>query len=225
MLLGLDRFLDLVFFVLAYIIDPIHLPSQNLHHHLHDEQEPVDVHEQQCKQQSVEEKVERDIGDGLQAGDVRGVQHFEGEPVQSEAEPCDAKAQKAHAGQDIIDHVAFSCTDLEVDVEFCELQQNVVDVMEEQHEEPDIVIPEGVGECNQCQSDEVMQQHDGGVFPPRIHVYCGVDGVAVEAPLDQIDNGDIRRHLHSALPVVKDRGRVVKEAVVAIEEQVGGVGP
>lgn len=52
-------------------------------------QEPVDVHEQQCKQQSVEKKVERDVGDGLQAGDVRGVQHFEGEPVQSEAEPVE----------------------------------------------------------------------------------------------------------------------------------------
>lgn len=50
-------------------------------------QEPVDVHEQQCKQQSIKEKVKRDVGDGLQAGDVGGVQHFEGEPVQSEAEP------------------------------------------------------------------------------------------------------------------------------------------
>lgn len=59
-------------------------------------QEPVDVHEQQCKQQSVEEKVERDIGDGLQAGDVRGVQHFEGEPVQSEAEPVEETSTWLH---------------------------------------------------------------------------------------------------------------------------------
>lgn len=52
-------------------------------------QEPVDVHEQQCRQQSVEEKVERDVGDGLQAGNEGGIQHFEGEPVQSEAKPVE----------------------------------------------------------------------------------------------------------------------------------------
>lgn len=58
-----------------------------------------------------------------------------------EASPCDPKAHKAHAGQGVVDHVAFSSADLEVDVEFCKFQQNVVDVMEEQHQEPDIVIP------------------------------------------------------------------------------------
>lgn len=58
-----------------------------------------------------------------------------------QASPCDAKAYKAHTGQDIVDHVAFSSTDLEVDIKFCELQQDVVDVMEEQHQEADVVKP------------------------------------------------------------------------------------
>lgn len=58
-----------------------------------------------------------------------------------QASPCDPKAHKAHAGQDLVDRVDFSSTELKVDVEFCKLQQNVVEVMKEQHEEPDIVIP------------------------------------------------------------------------------------
>lgn len=37
--------------------------------------------------------------------------------------------------------MAFSSTDLEVDVEFRELQQDVVEVMEKQYEKPDIVKP------------------------------------------------------------------------------------
>ena len=50
-------------------------------------QEPVDVHEQQRQQQGVEEEVEGDVGDRLQAGHTGGVQHLQGEPVQPEPEP------------------------------------------------------------------------------------------------------------------------------------------
>lgn len=50
-------------------------------------QEPVDVHEQQCKEESVEEEVEGDGGDGLDAGHTGGIQHFERKPVETEPEP------------------------------------------------------------------------------------------------------------------------------------------
>lgn len=50
-------------------------------------QEPVDVHEQQGEEKSVEEEVEGDVGDGLDAGHAGGVQHFERKPVETEPEP------------------------------------------------------------------------------------------------------------------------------------------
>ena len=50
-------------------------------------QEPVDVHEQQRQEKSVEEEVKGDAGDGLEAGHTRGIQHFEREPVETEPEP------------------------------------------------------------------------------------------------------------------------------------------
>lgn len=50
-------------------------------------QEPVDIHEQQCQEKSVEEEVERDARHRLKAGHTRGIQHFEREPVETEPEP------------------------------------------------------------------------------------------------------------------------------------------
>lgn len=39
-------------------------------------QEPVDVHEQQGEEKSVEEEVEGDVGDGLKARHAGGIQNF-----------------------------------------------------------------------------------------------------------------------------------------------------
>lgn len=50
-------------------------------------QEPVDVHEQQSEEKSVEEEVEGDAGYRLEAGHTCGVQYFEREPVETEPEP------------------------------------------------------------------------------------------------------------------------------------------
>ncbi len=50
-------------------------------------QEPVDVHEQQRQEKSVEEEVEGNAGDRLEAGDTCGIQYFEREPVETEPEP------------------------------------------------------------------------------------------------------------------------------------------
>jgi len=63
--------------------------------------------------------------------------------------------------------------------------------------------PEGVGEGDEGQRDDVVHHHDGRVFPPRVHVHRGVDGVAVEAALDQVGDGDVRGHRHATLPVWK----------------------
>lgn len=50
-------------------------------------QEPVDVHEQQGQQQSIEEEVEGDVGDSLDAGHTCGIQHFQREPVETKPKP------------------------------------------------------------------------------------------------------------------------------------------
>lgn len=50
-------------------------------------QEPVDVHEQQGEEERVEEEVEGQGGNGLEARHTRGVQYFEREPVETEPEP------------------------------------------------------------------------------------------------------------------------------------------
>lgn len=47
----------------------------------------------------------------------------------------------------------------------------------------------------------MVHHHDGRVFPPRVQVDGGVDGVAVEAALDQVGDGDVCRHWHTTLPV------------------------
>lgn len=54
----------------------------------HSYQEPVDIHEEQGKQECVEEEVERNVGNRLDAGDAGGPQHFKGEPVQTEPKPA-----------------------------------------------------------------------------------------------------------------------------------------
>lgn len=61
-------------------------------------QEPVDIHEQQRKKESVEEEVERDGRDGLDAGYTGGVQHFQREPVETEPEPETGEGKKTQFG-------------------------------------------------------------------------------------------------------------------------------
>lgn len=55
-------------------------------------------------------------------------------------------------------------------------------------------IPEGIGEANERQSDDVVHDHDGRVLPPCIHIHRSIDGVAVETALDQVGYGDVCRH-------------------------------
>lgn len=50
-------------------------------------QEPVNIHEEQREEKSVEEEVEGDVRDRLEAGYTCGIQHFEGKPVETEPEP------------------------------------------------------------------------------------------------------------------------------------------
>lgn len=222
---GLEWFLSVFFFIFSNIADLLHLPSQNFHHKHYNKQKPVNVHDKQGDQKGVEKKVEGDVGDSLLAGDAGSIQHFQWKPVQPEPEPGDTEAHRAHVGKDVVYQVVAATTCLEVDVEFGELQLDIIDVVEEQNKNTYVVVSECIGEGDQRQSDDVMQHHDFGVFPPCIHVHCGVDGVAVKAPLDQIGDCDIRGHRHPALPVIKHRWRVLEERVVGEEEKIRAVGP
>lgn len=66
-------------------------------------QEPVDVHEKQGEEKRVEEEVEGDAGDGLEAGHTRGVHDFEWEPVETEPEP-----ERDKDGSTILLHICSS---------------------------------------------------------------------------------------------------------------------
>lgn len=55
-------------------------------------------------------------------------------------------------------------------------------------------VPERVGEANECQRDDVVDHHDSRVLPPCVHVDRSINGVAVEAALDQVGYGDVCRH-------------------------------
>lgn len=57
--------------------------------------------------------------------------------------PGDAEADGAHVGEHIVEQVVASSSGLQVDVEFGELQLDVIDVMEKQNQDPDVVISEG----------------------------------------------------------------------------------
>ncbi|KAG9332218.1 hypothetical protein JZ751_015509 [Albula glossodonta] len=65
------------------------------------------------------------------------------------------------------------------------------------------VSPEGVGEGDQGQGDDVVHHHDDGVSPPDVHVDRGIDGVAIEASLNQICHRDVCRNHHPALPTYR----------------------
>lgn len=54
--------------------------------------------------------------------------------VSSLSSPGDAEADRAHVGQDVVDEVVVPSSGLEVDVELGELQLDVIDVVEEQHQ-------------------------------------------------------------------------------------------
>lgn len=58
------------------------------------------------------------------------------------ASPSDAEADGAHVGQDVIEQVIASTSGLQVDVELGELQLDVIDVVEEQHQDANVVISE-----------------------------------------------------------------------------------
>jgi len=59
------------------------------------------------------------------------------------ASPGDAEADGAHVGQHVVEQVVASSSGLQVDVELGELQLDVVDVVEEQHQNPYVVVSEG----------------------------------------------------------------------------------
>lgn len=69
------------------------------------------------------------------------------------------------------------------------------------------IVPERVGEANECQRDDVVHHHDCRVLPPSVHVDGSIDGVAVEAALDQVSQGDVCRHRHTTLPVWRSTER------------------
>lgn len=58
----------------------------------------------------------------------------------SGASPGDAEADGAHVRQHIVEEVIASSSGLQVDIELGELQLDVIDVMEEQHQNPYIVV-------------------------------------------------------------------------------------
>ena len=53
----------------------------------------------------------------------------------------------------------------------------------------------------------MVHHHDSGVFSPRVHIDRGIDGVTVEAALDQVGYGDVCRYGHTALPVCRGEGQ------------------
>lgn len=55
-------------------------------------------------------------------------------------------------------------------------------------------VPECVGEADERQRDDVVHHHDSRVLPPRVHIDGSINGVAVEAALDQVGDGDVCRH-------------------------------
>lgn len=74
-------------------------------------------------------------------------------------------------------------------------------IIRDAHESRGGELPESVGEANEGQRDDVVHHHHSRVLPPGIHVDGSVDGVAVEAALDQVGDGDISGHRHATLPV------------------------
>lgn len=218
-------FLLLILLVLPDVIHFLHLTRYDLHHKQNDEQEPVDVHKEQEKQQGVEEEVEWDVGNRLYAGDTRCPHNFQREPVQAKPKPGDAKANYTYVGQDVIDKMLFPAPGFEVDVDFGELQLYIIDIMQKENQNANVVISEGIGEGDQCHRDEVMDHHDQRVLPPRVHVDGGIYRVAIEATLDQVSYGDVHGDVHPASPVVKYRGRILKERVVCKKQQISAVGP
>ena len=56
------------------------------------------------------------------------------------ATPSDAEADRAHVRQYIIEQVVASSSGLQVDVELGELQLDIIDVMEEQHQNAYVVV-------------------------------------------------------------------------------------
>lgn len=178
--------------ILPDVIHLLHL--QDFDNEDHNEQEPVYVHEQQCKQQSVEEEVERNVWYRLQTGYTRSVQNFQGKPVQAKPKPCNAEADGAHVGENVVKQVVSTTSRLQVDVEFGEFKLDVIYVMQEQHKYTYIVVSEGIGKAYKCQCDDMMHHHDSRVLPPRVHVDCGVDRMAIEAALNQVGNGNVYRH-------------------------------
>lgn len=60
--------------------------------------------------------------------------------------PGDAEADGAHVGEHVVEQVVASASGLQVDVELGELQLDVVDVVEEQNQNPNVMIPDWGGE-------------------------------------------------------------------------------
>lgn len=69
--------------------------------------------------------------------------------------PGDAEADGAHVGEHVVEQVVASSSGLQVDVELGELQLDVVDVVEEQNQNPNVMIPDW-GEVGRGQKAETV---------------------------------------------------------------------
>ena len=61
--------------------------------------------------------------------------------------------------------------------------------------------PDRVGESEQEDGEEMMEDHDDRVLPPPVHVDRRVDRVYVEGELERIHNVDVGRHISQRTPV------------------------
>lgn len=66
---------------------------------------------------------------------------------------------------------------------------------------PLLYSPEGVGRDDEDQGDHMVDKHDHRVLAPGIHVQRGIDGMAIEASVQQVGGCDVPWHCHAWRPV------------------------
>ena len=93
--------------------------------------------------------------------------------------------------------VAFA----QVHVAFRVLENDIVEVVQEQHGHAESMIAKRVGHDEQDDRDCVMNEHEIVVAALRVHVDGRVDRVQVEAALDHVDERDVKWNFHFVVPI------------------------
>lgn len=131
--------------ILPRVVQLRQVSRQHAHREQHYQNEPVEVHQEQDGQETVDDEEVGREDLPLEEARRRHVHHLPWEVVQPSDEPSDSKAGKRSSSEVVVCRVEASPPHFEVHIQLGELEQHVRQVMQDQHQHSNVVAPGNMG--------------------------------------------------------------------------------